>query len=133
MKKTIIFAALTLSSSLALAQAQSTPASPGMPAKSGEITAHNQQMQLLEQVVALRQDVQAASQAPSTCLYEGKAFSEGTIYQVGKVLLVCVERDWGMHVSGPGRSEGRELVWEPIGSERLKQYREITRVSANAK
>jgi hypothetical protein len=79
-------------------------------------------------------DVEAASIKPaarSTCAYEGKEYSEGAVKQVGQVPLVCVERDWGTTFDTPGKP--RELVWEPLSSQRLSQFRRITGLPASIK
>ena len=133
MKKTIIAAALAVTSTFAIAQTPipqvPTPAV-GKAAAPVDLMGQNLQMELLEQVIGLRQDVRAAAQSPSSCVYDGKPFSEGAIQQVGKVSLVCVERNWGIHISSPERSESRELVWEPLDSDRIAGYRKITHLSS---
>ena len=128
MKKTIAAALFAAVSCSAFAQGPEQPQSAAVTAAA--VNANVNQAMLLEQVIGLRHDVQAAARASSACSYEGKDYSEGAIRQVGKVSLVCVERNWGVHISSPGQPESRELVWEPLDSDRIAGYRNITHLSS---
>lgn len=86
-----------------------------------------QQLHTMEQqFMQLKMMAQQAKVTGATmCHYEDKAYSEGAILKVGKVPLVCVERDWGVNPLGE-----RQLVWEPVVSNRLEAYRRVTRLTS---
>ena len=77
------------------------------------------------------------STAAHSCKYEDKTYSEGAIKQVGKVALLCVRPSWGTHnirLAGQGDALAEvALVWEPLSSGRLEEYRVVTRVPVNSK
>ena len=85
---------------------------------------------ILEQLVLLNMTVQQMKPTTSFCSYENKNYSEGAVYNVGKITLVCVERDWGVQsIDWNGTKAARELLWEPITSKRLETYRKATGLS----
>lgn len=82
------------------------------------------------ELISLHAAMLAPHDNPSTvCKYEDKTYSEGAIRQVGKVGLICVQREWGIH----NMNDPVVLVWEPITSQRIETYRRATRLSAGPK
>lgn len=82
---------------------------------------------ILTQLVQLNMAAAQIKPIAQACSYEDKSYSEGSIRQVGKVALVCVEREWGVRDFTAGdNKQPRELVWEPVNSQRLSTYRKAT-------
>ncbi len=62
------------------------------------------------------------------CLYEDKQYSEGAVLRVSDVQLVCVSREWGVMMN-----KEKDLLWEPITSERIATYLEVSGLRAKKK
>lgn len=118
MKKT--FLALTLCAAASIASAQATQPAPG--------TSQAEYMNaMLQQLIQLNMTAAQLKPVAPSCSYEDKAYSEGAIRDVGKVTMVCVERDWGVKsFESKTVNALRELVWEPLSSKRIATYREVT-------
>ncbi|MBY0365117.1 MAG: YnjH family protein [Burkholderiaceae bacterium] len=85
---------------------------------------------ILAQLVQLNLTAAQAKPIASACSYEDKSYSEGAIRQVGRVALICVEREWGIRFAPGDDRHSRELVWEPVNSPRLSALREATGLGA---
>lgn len=76
--------------------------------------------QLIQMNMAM--SIHANTSSRPGCFYENKVYSEGAVFQSGRILLACVERHGGIRVVKGLENEPREFMWEPVVEQPKKPF-----------